>query len=82
MLSETLSTLIRFQTKTELFCSVLKKICAHTYRFRIVFTTPHYNVVSVLKTLLYPQCACPNKLEACTFQYIGQRNWREIEATW
>ena len=30
------STLIRFQTKTELFCSVFKKICVHTYRFRIV----------------------------------------------
>ena len=23
------STLVRFQTKTELFCSVLKKICVH-----------------------------------------------------
>ena len=42
------STLIRFQTKTEL-------ICVHTYRFRIVFARPHYNAVSVLKTLLYPQ---------------------------
>ena len=39
-----LSTLIRFQTKTELFCSVLKKICVHTYRFRIVFAPGlHYN---------------------------------------
>ena len=37
------STLIRFQTKTELFCSVFKKICVHTYRFRIVFARPHYN---------------------------------------
>ena len=36
-------TLIRFQTKTELFCSVFKKICVHTYRFRIVFVSPHYN---------------------------------------
>ena len=42
-----LSTLIRFQTKTELFCSVFKKICVHTYRFRIVFARPHYNAVSV-----------------------------------
>ena len=32
--SKALSTLIRFQTKTELFCSVFKKICVHTYRFR------------------------------------------------
>ena len=44
------STLIRFQTKTELFCSVFKKICVHTYRFRIVFARSHYNAVSVLKT--------------------------------
>ena len=39
-----LSGLIRFQTKTELFCSVFKKICVHAYRFRIVLpvhtTTP------------------------------------------
>ena len=33
------STLIRFQTKTELFCSVSKKIFVHTYRFRIVFVS-------------------------------------------
>ena len=39
-------TLIRFQTKTELFCSVFKKICIHTYRFRIVFTYPPYNALS------------------------------------
>ena len=37
------STLIRFQTKTELFYSVFKKICVHTYRFRIVFARPHYD---------------------------------------
>ena len=80
--SKALSTLIRFQTKTELFCSVFKKICVHTYRFRIVFARPHYNAVFVLKTLLYPQCACSNQLDACAFQYIGQRNWREIEARW
>ena len=82
MLSEALSTVIRFQTKTELFCSVSKNICVHNYRFRIVFTSPHYNVVSVLKTLLYPQCACSHELHACAFQYIGPRNWRGIEATW
>ena len=52
------STLIRFQMKTEMFCSVFKKIYVHTYGFRIVFVCPHYNAVSVLKTLLYPQCAC------------------------
>ena len=80
--SKALSTLIRFQTKTELFCSVFKKICVHTHRFRIVFARPHYNAVSVLKTLLYPQCASSNELDACAFQYISRRNWREIEATW
>ena len=76
-----LSTLIRFQTKTELFCSVFKKICVHTYRFRIVFTRPHYNAVLVLKTLLYPQCACSNELDACAFQYIGPRNCSHIVAS-
>ena len=38
-----LSTLIRFQTKTEQFCSIFKKICVHTYRFSIVFARPQYN---------------------------------------
>ena len=28
-----------------------------------------------LKTLLYPQCAWSNELDACAFQYIGPRNW-------
>ena len=70
------STLIRFQTKTDLFCFVFKKICVHSYRFRIVFARPHYNAVFVLKTLLCPQCACSNELDACAFQYIGPRNWR------
>ena len=28
---------IHFQSKTELFCSVVKKICVHTYRFSIIF---------------------------------------------
>ena len=31
---EALSTLIHFKTKTELFCSVSKQICVHTYCFR------------------------------------------------
>ena len=38
--TQALSILIPFQTKTELFCSVYKKICVHTYRFRIVFARP------------------------------------------
>ena len=45
------------------------KRCASTL---IVFARPHYNAISILKTLLYPQCACSNKLDACAFQYIGQ----------
>ena len=81
-LSEAPSTLIRCQTKTELFCSILKNICVYTYGFRIVFARPHYNAVFVVKTLLYPQCACSNELDACAFQYIGPQNWRELEATW
>ena len=55
-------SIICFQTKTELFCSIFKKICIHTYCFRIIFARSHYNAVSVLKTLLYPQCACSNEL--------------------
>ena len=31
-----------------------------------------------LENALYPQCACSNELDACAFQYIGPRNWREI----
>ena len=68
---EASSTLIRFQTKAELFCSVLKKICVYTYHFRSVFARPHYNAVRFLKTLFYPQCTWSNELDACAFQYIG-----------
>ena len=42
-LSQAPSTLIRFPTKTELFCSVFKKICVDTFPLRIVFSRPHYN---------------------------------------
>ena len=78
--NKALSTLIRSQTKTEVLCSVFKKICVHTYRFRIVFACPHCSAVSVWKTLLYPQCACSNELDACAFQYIGPRNWQRLSA--
>ena len=37
------ATLFFLFLKTELFCSVFKKICVHTYRFRIVFTCPQYD---------------------------------------
>ena len=43
IVTQALSTLICFQTKMEMFCSVFKKICVHTYRFRIVFARPHYS---------------------------------------
>ena len=46
------STPVHFQTKTELFCSLSKKICVHTSRVCILFARPHYDAVSVLKTLL------------------------------
>ena len=78
---EALPTLIRFQTKMELFCSVFKRICVHSYRFRIVFARPHYNAVSVLKTLYTLSTQAQNELDACdacAFQYIGRPNWREI----
>ena len=73
------STLIRFQTKMELFCSIFKNICVHAYRFRIVFTRPHYNAVPVLKTLSYLQCTCSNELDACTFQYISPRKGAKLK---
>ena len=56
----------------------LRPHLSYSYRFR----PSTYNTVSVLKTLLYPQCACSNELDACVIQYIGPRNWCEIEATW
>ena len=65
------AVLIRFQNN-------LRPYLSFSYRF----PRPHYNAVSILKTLLYPQCACSNELDACAFQYIGPRNWREIEGTW
>ena len=77
------STLIRFQMKTELFCSVFKKICVHTYRFRQYRFRPFTLLRRIrFETLLNPQCARLNELDTCAFQYIGPRNWREIEATW
>ena len=63
-----------FKRKRNCFVAFSKRF-ASTHRFRIVFTRPHYNAVSVLKTLLYPQCACSNELDACAFQYLGPRNW-------
>ena len=55
--------------------------------FSYCFTCPHYNAVSVLKMLnMYPQCACSNELNACTFQYNYQltklvRNWSNMVAS-
>ena len=40
---------IRFQTKTELFCSVFKKICVHSYRLRIVLKNAFIPSVRMLK---------------------------------
>ena len=65
------AVLLRFQKD-------LRPHLSFSYRF----ARPHYNAVSVLKTLLDPQFACSNELDACAFQYISPRNWREIEATW
>ena len=119
-----LSTLIRFQTKTELFCSGYdyrphynaendhqKRNHSKTLSTGPVHTNPFSNENGAvllrfqkdlrphlsfsyrfcpstlqrricLKTLLYPQNAWSNEPDACAFQYIGQRNWREIKATW
>ena len=80
--TKALSTLIRFQTKAELFCSVFKKICAHTYRFRIVFAVHTTTPYPVWKRFYTLGADAQNELDACAFQYIGPWNWREIEATW
>ena len=64
-----------FKLKQSCFVPFSKPF-ASTYRFRILIARPRYNAVSVLKTLLYPQYACSNELDACAFQYIGPRNWR------
>ena len=64
------AVLLRFQNN-------LRPHLSFSYRFPL----PHYNAVSVLKTLLYLHCACSNELDACAFQYIGPRNWRGIEGT-
>ena len=63
-----------FKRKRNCFVPFPKRF-ASTRRFRIVFARPHYNAVSVLKTLLYPQCACSNELDACAFQYIAPQNF-------
>ena len=63
--NENEAVLLRFQKD-------LRPHLLFSYRFAL----PYYNVVSVLKTLLYPQCACLNELDACAFQYISPRNWR------
>ena len=64
------AVLLRFQKD-------LRPHLSFSYRFRP--STLQRRIC--LKTLLYPQCTWPNKLDACAFQYIGPRNWREIEAT-
>ena len=56
----------------------LRPHLSFSYRFRL--STLQRRIC--LKTLLYPQCAWSNELDACAFQYIGLRDWRETEATW
>ena len=60
------------------FQKYLRPHLSFSYRFRPSTLQRHI----CLKTLLYPQCAWSNELDACAFQYIGPRNWCEIEATW
>ena len=56
----------------------LRPHLSFSYRFRL--STLQRRIC--LKTLVYPQCAWSNELDACAFQYIGLRDWRETEATW
>ena len=66
-----LAVLLRFQKD-------LRPYLSFSHRFRPSILQRRI----CLKTLLYPQCAWSNELDACPFIYIGRRNWREIEATW
>ena len=69
--NENEAVLLRFQKD-------LRPHLSFSYRFRP--STLQRRIC--LKTLLHPQCACSNELDACAFQYIGLRNWREVKATW
>ena len=51
-----------------------------SFSYRFCPSTPQRRIY--LKTLLNPQCAWLNELDASAFQYIGPQNCREIEATW
>ena len=53
LLSKALSALIRFQTKAELFCSVFKKICVHTYRF-VSFSPVHITTPYLFENAVIP----------------------------
>ena len=57
------AVLLRFQKD-------LRPHLSFSYRFRP--STLQRRIC--LKTLLYPQCAWSNELDACAFQYIGPRN--------
>ena len=61
------AVLLRFQKD-------LRPHLSFSYRFRLSTLQRRIR----LKTLLYPQCACSNELNACAFQYIGPRNWRHM----
>ena len=72
------AVLLRFQLENSCECE-----CVHTYRFRQYRFRPFTLLRRIrFETLLNPQCARLNELDTCAFQYIGPRNWREIEATW
>ena len=58
--NENAAVLLRFRKD-------LRPHLSFSYRFARHTTTPD------LKTLLYPQCACSNELDACAFQYNSAR---------
>ena len=51
--TKALSTLIRFQTKTELFCSVFKNICVHTIVF-VSFSPVHTTTPYLFENAVIP----------------------------
>ena len=67
--NESGAVLLRFQKDLRPHLSFSDRFSPSTLQRRIC-----------LKTLLYPQCAWSNELDACAFQYIGPRNWSYMVA--
>ena len=82
LIIKALSTLIRFQTKTGVvllrFQKDFRPHLLFSYRFRLSKLQRRIR----FENAFIPSMRMLNELNACAFQYIGPRNWREIAATW